>query len=465
MNKFEPKKTRKAEIIFLTIVLSVLFLSLLILISALQEGSAPPSPTATATLTATATPTITRTPTVTVTLTSTTTPTRTATITSTASITPLPTQTPTDFVFDQGNFESVHVFEQVIPGVINRFLVANDDSIWLASPYAVGRYQLKSRQFSQINLRDPIFELTRDGKAWILPKSGTPLTTWNGFVGDSYDEKNSWLPPQGYGLPSPLPAEISYDLADELWLTTSYDVRRLQGNQWRIFLPQEMGFTLPYRKTLSTSFVIAHSRVEEVTWVGSCDWSEGIKAGGDGLREYRDGKWIRTELPTQIGCVSSMVNDSIGNLWVAIDQQLWQYNEEQDKWKQFTPPLLNQTLYSGFAHGGVKQLMLAPDHSVWVLYELCGLAGCDSRQILYQIKNLNWTSVSESSNLEPPQYLFDQKSNLWAFSPAEIRLYFEKSFIKKASIDWIVADIDSDGNVWVLSGQLNGQMILWRYKQ
>ena len=465
MNDIEPKKTRKSEIIFLTVVLSVLFLSLLILISALQQSNAPPLPTATTTLTATATSTITRTPTVTATLTNTITPTRTATITPTASTTSLPSQTPTAFVFDQGNFEMVHVFEQIIPGVINRFLIANDDSVWLASPYAVGRYQIKSRQFTQINLRDPVKVITRDGKAWILPPSGTPLTTWNGFVGDSFTEVNSWLPPRGYGLPSPLEPKISYDLADELWLTTAYDIRRLQGTQWRIFLPQEMGFSLPYRKTLSTSFVLSHSKVQEVSWAGSCDWSDGIKTGGDGLRIFKDGRWNRTELSVQSGCVSALLNDSSGNLWVAIEKQLWQFNEETEKWRQFTPPTLNATTYAGFTHGEIKKMMLAPDNSVWLIYELCGLAGCDTRQILYQIKNLNWTSVAESSDLEPPLYLFDQDSTLWAFSPGVINKLVEKTFRKQAMMNWIAADVDSDGNIWVLTGELNGQMILWKYPQ
>lgn len=459
----EPQKFRKPEIIFLTVVISVLLLSLLAVFSAFQAINAPPPPTATPTSTPTATSTPTRTATVTSTSTSTSTPTRTVTLTLTPSSTPLPSQTPTAFVFDQGDFVAIENFKQVIPGVINRFMIANDESVWLASPYAIGRYQSKSKQFSQINLRDPVMAFTRDGRAWILPPSGTPLTTWNGFVGESYDHTNSWLPPQGYGLPSPLAPEISYDFADELWLTTAYDVRRLQGNQWRIFLAQEMGFTLPYRKTLSTSFVVSHSLIQEATWVGTCDWSDGLKAGGDGLRIYQSGMWEKTDLPILFGCVSTLANDPSGNLWVAINKQLWKYDENQDKWTQLKPPVLNQAAFSNFTHGDIKDLMLAPDDSIWVMYELCGQAGCDTRQILYQIKNGSWSSVAESSYLQPPAFLFDQDSNLWAFTPGQISKLFNKAFKPMANIEWISANTDSDGNIWVLSGELNGDLILWRY--
>jgi hypothetical protein len=73
--------------------------------------------------------------------------------------------------------------------------------------------------------------------------------------------------------------------------------------------------------------------------------------------------------------------------------------------------------------------------------------------------------VAESSDLEPPLYLFDQDSTLWAFSPGVINKLAEKTFRKQASMNWIAADVDSDGNIWVLTGELNGQMILWKYPQ
>jgi ligand-binding sensor domain-containing protein len=182
------------------------------------------------------------------------------------------------------------------------------------------------------------------------------------------------------------------------------------------------------------------------------------------LRIYQAGKWSETELPVKSGCVSALLNSADGKLWVAIERQLWQFDEDQEQWKQFSPPALNQATFPGFAHGDIKELLAAPDGSLWVMFELCGQPGCDSRQILYQIENGSWTSVAVSSFLQPPLLLFDQDSTLWAFRPGEISKLSNKSFQLQASMDWISAATDSDGEIWVLSGELNKELTLWQYQ-
>lgn len=459
------KSRRTIEIVFLIVVLSILLFSTITLVSVIQHNNTTPTATASATISPTVTlqNTATRTSTPTKTATTTATSTRTATITLTATITPLPSQTPTPFVFDQGDFEPVYVMEQIIPGIINRFMAADDGSFWLASPYAVGRYLPARKQLTQINLRDPVIALTHSGTAWILPTSGTPLTAWNGRTGTIYDQTNSWLPPQGYGLPSPLNPQFSRDSSAALWMTTAYDVRRLLNDQWRIFLPQEMDFTLPYRKTLSTSFVISHSLINDTTWAGTCNWSDGIIAGGDGIRIYQDSQWQRTELPVLPGCVIALANDPDGFLWVAIEQQLWRFDENKETWEQMKPPALDLARYNGFAYGMVKSLDIAPDGSLWVHYALCGFSGCDESQLLYQIVDGKWFQRGESSLLTPPMLLFDGKNNAWQLLPSEIQRYQNSSWQRVANIDWLAADVDADGKLWLLSGELNGQLILWRY--
>lgn len=455
------KLKRKNEIIFLVTVTTVLLLSVIILISLFQQEPVQPEPVGSPSSTATPEFTATRTATVTQTLTVTASPTRTATITLTPTQTPLPSQTPTPFVFDQGVFEQMYVLEQVIPGVINRFMVADDDSFWLASPYAIGRYLPSVKQFTQINLRDPIIGLTSDGNAWILPKSGAPLSTWDGLVGRIYDETNSWLVPQGYGLPSPFSPAFSTNRSGDLWLTTAYDIRRLQGDQWRIFLPQEMTFDLPYRKTLSTSFVLSHSKIDDVSWVGSCNWSEEVVAGGDGLRVYQENKWQRTELPVTSGCVYALANDISGHLWVAIDKQLWRLDEGNDTWQQWKPPTLDPTRFTDFDYGNVRQLVASPDGSLWVTFGLCGFSGCDTNLVVYQVDGNKW-NLRLSDTLQPPALLFGANQTTWLLKPDQIFVLRDDEWDAVASIAWIGADIDTRGRLWLLSGELNGQMILWR---
>lgn len=459
--------TKRTEIIFLVVVLSILILSMTTLVTTVIVSKA--APTATPTITFTVTPSLTLTSTrlptstATATFTSTTTftPTRTPTLTFTPSITPTPSNTPTAFIFDQGLFQRKYVLDQIIPGIINRMLVAEDGAFWFASPYAVGRYDAVSRQFTQVNLRDPVVALTQDGKAWILPASGSPLQFWDGNSNQEYYQSNGWIPPQGYGAPSPKEPTFSTDQNGNWWLTTAYDVRRLRGNQWQIFTPQILGFDLPYRKTISTSFVLANSKISDRTWVGSCNWSGDQRLDGEGIRQFDGTAWSKSAMPATPGCVTALAASADGNLWVGMDGLLWRYSEQKDQWLVFEPPPLDEQLTPGFRHGAVLDITIAPDHSAWVLYELCGSAGCQTRQIRYHILKEEWTSIRLSSQIRPPLLLFDKDSTAWLFSPNEISRLEGDQLKPVAWIDWLQAASDEEGRIWVLSGELNARMILW----
>lgn len=461
--------SKKAEIIFLVVVGGILILSVSALVTTITVSNAPATPTATVTSSPTATQTFTATQipsrTITPTYTSTTTftPTRTQTITPTPSLTPTPSITPTVFIFDQGVFEREFVVEQVIPGIVNRLLVADDGSFWIASPYAVGRYEPDTNKFSQVNLDNPVIGLTQDGKAWILPASGSPLQTWDGTTFISYDQTNSWLPPQGYGAPSVFEPTISVDFENNVWLTTAYDIRRLRGDQWQIFLPDFIGIELPFRKTISTSFVVAHAQFNQLSWVGSCNWRDGVRLDGEGVHQFNGTSWAAADIPAEEGCVTAMATDKTGYLWVGMDGRLWRYDEKQDRWSEFTPPDLDPVKFIGFSHGAVLDITIAPDDSTWVLFELCGSAGCQTRQVRYRIQNGMWTPIRESSQISPPLLLFDGQSVAWSLEQNEISRLENNLFKPVAWMDWWEATTDSKGNLWVITGELNAEMIFWKY--
>ncbi len=456
--------SKKAEIIFLVVTGGILIASLIALVTTIIVRNAPATPTLTPTITLTATPTIIPTRTVTPSFTSTTTftPTRTSTLTPTPSQTPIPSNTPTAFIFDQGVFQRAFVVNQVIPGILNRMLVANDGSFWFASPYAVGRYEPDSKKFSQVNLDDPVIALTRDGKAWILPDAGTPLQVWDGSDFTYYDQTNSWLVTQGYGAPSPLQPAISSDYEGNYWLTDYYDVRRLRGNQWQIFVPQQMGIELPNRKTIATAYLLAHSQISTLTWVGSCNWQDHKRTDGDGVRQFDGTAWTKAEIPADDGCVSAMAADQAGFLWVGMEGRLWRYDQKLDRWREFTPPDLDPVNYAGFSHGDILEITIAPDNRTWVLYELCGSAGCQTRQVRYRIQNALWTPMRESSQIRPPLLLFDGDGVAWSLEQNEISRLENNIFKPVAWMDWKLASVDSRGTIWVMTGKLNAEMILWK---
>jgi hypothetical protein len=461
---------KKAEVVFLVIVISVLIFSVSALITTISVSNAPPTATPTITQTFTSTSTFTattfpsRTITPTFTSTTTNTPTRTSTITPLPSFTFTPSHTPTAFIFDQGVFEKAFTIEQVIPGIINRMLVDEAGYFWFGAPYAAGKYDPETDTFFQHNSRDRVIGLTKDGKAWLLPTSGSPLQAWDGEQLTFYDETKGWLVTQGYGAPSPLDPAFSFDFDDNLWVTTDYDVRRLRNGQWQTFIPQLMEFELPNLKTVSTSFLVAHSQTSALTWAGSCNWQNDQRLDGDGVRQFDGFIWQQINPPAAKGCITAMAGDKEGYLWVGMDDQLWRFEPETDSWDAFDPPPLDKDKYPDFRHGAVLDITSSPDGSVWVLYELCGGAGCETRQVRYRILNGQWAPIRDSSQIRPPLFLIDGNNVAWSLMENEISRFENSTFQPVAWMDWLEATTDQVGTVWVLSGELNAEMVLWKFE-
>ncbi len=110
------------------------------------------------------------------------------------------------------------------------------------------------------------------------------------------------------------------------------------------------------------------------------------------------------------------------------------------------------------------EITIAPDNGVWVLYELCGSAGCQTRQVRYRIQNGMWTSIRDSSQISPPQLLFDGQSVAWLLEQNQISRLENGIFKPVAWMDWKLASVDNQGTVWVMTGKLNAEMILWKYE-
>jgi len=147
-----------------------------------------------------------------------------------------------------------------------------------------------------------------------------------------------------------------------------------------------------------------------------------------------------------------------------MDDQLWRFEPETDSWDAFDPPPLDKDKYPDFRHGAVLDITSSPDGSVWVLYELCGGAGCETRQVRYRILNGQWAPIRDSSQIRPPLFLIDGNNVAWSLMENEISRFENSTFQPVAWMDWLEATTDQVGTVWVLSGELNAEMVLWKFE-
>lgn len=460
--------SRKTERTFLIIVGGIFLLSLAGLIIALWLRYDPfhllanraATRTAVFNLTPSSTPTRTLTPTFT--STNTLTPTRTVTLTPLPSATGTPSLTPTAFTYDQGVFERRFFFKPLYYGKVNRLVAADDGNFWFDSNKAVGYFNPVSRKLTQIMISDPVMAILKEGKVWMFSPTGTSIQIWDGTNLVDFGADQGWLLGSGYGEPSPLPVQLSFDAAGNAWVTNWYDVRRLKENRWQIFTTAEMKIEIPYRKTFATSFMIAHSKKSTKTWLTACDWNGDAPLGGSGLRLFEGNTWSDVEIDLPAGCVTQMQTDRAGNLWLGLNGKLIRYNEDSAKLNVFNPPELDQQQFLGFSHGSVIEITPVDDGSLWVLFELCGSPGCGTRQVRYHLVKDEWQPEVLDSQVRAPLFLIDHENNPWSFQPGEISRFENGQFVPVARLDWVGADIAADGSLWVVTQDISGDLTLWQ---
>ncbi|HZW04836.1 MAG TPA: hypothetical protein VFF68_12965, partial [Anaerolineaceae bacterium] len=184
-------------------------------------------------------------------------PTRTPSPTETPTVTPspFPTFTPTATIPPQ--FQTTPAAEQVVgpfiaqmaldwaaPGVVSHLFAESGETVWLATTGGAARLDVATGIFEQTKFERPaaILGLERaasGARLWLIRDEGFTISAWDGESTTDYGRTEGWVLRAGPVEP-PLQSSFVTAPSGDLWISTDRDVRRFDGERWRVFTATEL---------------------------------------------------------------------------------------------------------------------------------------------------------------------------------------------------------------------------------
>ncbi len=308
----------------------------------------------------------------------------------------------------------------------------------------------------------PLFDgllvgLDARGWLWASPLDGRSLFAWDGAAWRVFGPPSGWSPVADFVL-IPVPQGLQTDPDGSLWLSTAQDVRRFDGQTWRVFPQSDWG--LPEAESFDFKPIITLALDQDgAPWVGVCDWGGPGPLSGRALRRLDGAAWVDPGLPRERPCVTALTAGPGGQMWVGVEQSLWHY--AGGAWSELFLPA-PEDLPADRRPGYISRIWLDNAGLPWVSLTLCGQSSCDNGQVLYAWRSGVWQPQSRVSPTAAWTLLFDRSGAAWLFSPEGV--YRPKDGRLEpvpGAPRPLAAARDSQGSLWMV-GSLDGQTALYR---
>ncbi len=236
--------------------------------------------------------------------------------------------------------------------------ITPEGRVWFASGHRVGwldsldHVHMFPPQSGLSN--DPVISILQDFDKILWVRTSAHLYRLNPGSNQFVLELPSLPPANDYGSPA-------LDREGNLMIPTVQGLYRRVAGQWEV-IDQSRGMAT------NATFAITEDR-EGAYWIG---------LGGAGIQRWIGRKtwsaWTRGEgLPDDV--VWSQVRDARNRLWVGTDNGVAMWDPQANRWRVWkAKDGLNGTV--------ARQLMLAPDHAVWVLCYAGGLTRFDPESLI-----------------------------------------------------------------------------------
>jgi len=343
--------------------------------------------------------------------------------------------------------------DEALSETSKRLHASPDGALWLITDKSIARIQDEAWHVYLADFTGELAGIDAADRAWVVSGDTTQIATWDGTSWTAYGADEGWFP---------IPLEDGYrDVGwgqsnglGQFWLATSQDVRVFDGERWTVFTRGDMGMDPPLHDGLISVFEVTVLSGGEV-WVGECEGAAG-PIDGRGLRWFDGQTWHGADSPVASGCVTAIVEDSSGHIWVGASDVLWRYDPASEDWEQFTPPEPPDPPPLGQWRYAASYVAMDPSDDPWVSFLICGAASCDT-MALYHVHERTWTRIEIP---EPVTLDFDAAGTPWLFSVNAV-------FRVAGDVPELVANlyaesftVDASGQVWFLAWH-EGQDWLW----
>jgi hypothetical protein len=380
-----------------------------------------------------------------------------ATPTSTPTTKPAPTYTPTltstpTLPQTQGPFQPELYTGGVLPGTITGLYASNNGAVWMVSDQGFARLEGGDWDTHLQDLAGQLVWVDESGRVWAVNEDASEISRWEAGEWTQYGETEGWQPLMAWFAQV---GKSETDSLGNLWVSTSQDIRVFDGDSWLIYNNEDMGLPPSEFEDLRQGLVLQVLENDEV-WVGACYWGGPGPFGGNGVRWFDGQTWHGAESPVAEGCVTQIDEDGEGNVWVAVEDELWRYRPESENWSQFRSPEPEEVQRYGFA----TEMAVHPNGDVWIILAECGGASCFGATVPYRVHNGQWDQFAKRSEMGFQRLLLDGTGDLWAFWEPGISRIEAGELTLAADLYTTRYTIDSDGRIWIVTG-MEAQQVLW----
>ncbi len=350
----------------------------------------------------------------------------------------------------------------VSPGDFERLHAAPDGALWLMTDQGVARLVDDAWTIYLTGFAGELVGIDAAGRVWVVSEDTDEISAWDGASWTVYGADAGWLPiplhDEGY-------RDVGWgqsDGAGRFWLATSQDVRVFDGERWTVFTPEDMGMGEVGDEAQWATFALQVSQSTGDVWVGECNWSGPGPFGGQGARWFDGQTWHGADSPVSSGCVTVIEEDSLGRIWLGVDEILWRYDPASGEWAEFAPP---ESPVAWTRFGFAYAIALDQSDDPWPAMVLCG-ASCYGKIVLYHIHDGVWTQIGEAEEfygVEPPQQLVaGAAGQLWLFWEGGIYRIIGDVAEPMTNLYVQSVAVDAAGRVWFVARDA-GQDVLWAF--
>jgi ligand-binding sensor domain-containing protein len=334
-------------------------------------------------------------------------------------------------------------------------MAESDGSMWLLTDHRAMKYSQGTWTDYLPQFNGTIIGMDSTHSVWVVSEDRVQVSVWDGSAWTSLGPEAGWEPPtldNGMGLSW----SVATDALGQLWLATDRDVRMFDGTRWKVFDLNDLGMPRPEEEDAFSETTIAFLKTSGYIWAINCYWVGPGPIGGGGARWYDGDVWQGSDSPVARGCATVINEDSLGNIWLGLDNDLWRLNTSLDSWKRFpTPePLAGKKRLSFFT-----DLALDSIGNPWPELSVCGGAGCFAGNVRYHVTEGKWLQIGDVA-ADISSLYFDATGQGWVFGPEGVFLIAGAQLEPVAEISIRKVAVDPSGKLWII-GNYEGETVLW----
>ena len=297
------------------------------------------------------------------------------------------------------------------------------------------------------------------GFIWMLRDGGDAIYATDGQSDRAYGPESGWTPVEDYRELAGNGVVDDPLTPGDIWLATEQDIRRFDGARWTLFTRDDMSMAAPETEDMFPEYVVAVLGTPPTLWAYGCDWGGPGPVGGPGARWLNGDTWRGADSPVASGCITHIVPDPAGRLWVARDTGLVRFDPATDEWEQFILPVPAGVRGLGYT----VELPLDPAGNPWPLMTTCGGASCEADTVRFRLAGGEWVLVPEPVEVYDyaNQVVFDYGGRPWQFVMGGAFRMEEDAWVEVAQFGVGLTARDADGRLWVLGGPEEGPVGIW----